>query len=30
MPALAFDGREIKTNAIIAYLYLQPIWDSPR
>jgi len=25
MPALALGGREIKTNAIIAYLYLQPV-----
>src|SRR6266516_927361 len=25
MPALALGGRDIKTNAIIAYLYLQPV-----
>jgi len=24
MPALVLDGREMKTDAIIAYLYLQP------
>jgi len=25
MPALAINGREIEANAIIAYLYLQPV-----